>query len=88
VPGLIGRGRALELLANAVLPFAAAYPALEPAAEAVYRSLPLPAPYGNVRHLHDAVGAGVPPDFRRQQGMLYLLGRYCTQGGCGKCPLS
>jgi hypothetical protein len=27
-------------------------------------------------------------DFRRQQGMLYLLKQYCTQGGCGRCPLS
>jgi len=32
--------------------------------------------------------AAVPINFRRQQGMLYLLNQYCTQGGCGRCPLS
>ena len=130
VPGLVGRGRAVEMVANAVLPWLAA---LSPEqrvrrAEAVFARLPLPARYGAVRHLHEAVGAGpgrdtrepqdewlkskteahsegvrvtsvgfhggklpqaaVPINFRRQQGMLYLLNDYCTQGGCGRCPLS
>jgi hypothetical protein len=127
VPGLVGRSRAIELLANAVLPLLAAAGPKERVrrAEAAYRQLPLPARYGAVRHLHDAVGGGgteksavenreaakppavvrnpvsdyrtrgEPPagpgvrvDFRRQQGMLYLLKQYCTQGGCGRCPLS
>jgi hypothetical protein len=123
VPGLIGRSRAIELLANAVLPCLAALGPEESArrAEAAYRRLPLPASYGGVRHLHEAVGGGgtaqtgkrktkndapdfrvsnfdfpgreraggsVRVDFRRQQGMLYLLKQYCTQGGCGRCPLS
>ncbi len=43
--------------------------------------------YGAVRHLHRAL-APVRPSARRQQGMLYLLKQYCTQGGCGRCPLS
>jgi hypothetical protein len=92
VAGLIGRSRAIEVLANAVLPcLAAAGPeAAVRRAEAVYARLPLPARYGAVRHLHEAVGgaAGVRANFRRQQGMLYLLKQYCTQGGCGRCPLS
>jgi Protein of unknown function (DUF2851) len=119
VPGLIGRARAIELLANAVLPLLAAAGPEERArrAEAVYHALPLPARYGAVRHLHEAVGgsaedgkrktkngsadfrfsnfdcraggeASVRINFRRQQGMLYLLKQYCTQGGCGRCPLS
>jgi hypothetical protein len=123
VPGLIGRPRAVELLANAVLPCLAATgsEAAGRRAEALFARLPLPARYGAVRHLHEAVGGagwengkrtseygcgrvGLPslefhrPDaaaggsvrinFRRQQGMLYLLQQYCTQGGCGRCPLS
>jgi Protein of unknown function (DUF2851) len=104
VPGLIGRSRALEVIANAVLPgLAALGPEVRARrAEAVFACLPLPARYGSVRHLHEAVGgvtlgefreqkgglAAVPIDFRRQQGMIYLLNEYCTQGGCGNCPLS
>jgi hypothetical protein len=87
VSGSSGRGRALEIAANAVLPCAAAA-GLEGQAEAIYRRLPLPARYGAVRHLHSALGKAVRSDARRQQGMLYLLREYCTQGGCGRCVLS
>jgi len=89
VPGAIGRSRALEITANAVLPLLAAL-GPEPAgrAERIYARLPLSARYGAVRHLHQAVGADVRITTRRQQGMLYLLKEYCTQGGCGRCPLS
>jgi hypothetical protein len=89
VPGLIGRSRAIEMTGNAVLPLAAALCG-DPAAgryEALLARLPLPARYGAVRHLHQSAG-GVSVDMLRQQGMLYLLRQYCTQGGCGKCPLS
>jgi hypothetical protein len=90
VPGCIGRSRAVELLANAVLPCLAAVGPEGRArrVEALYARLPLPARYGAVRHLHEAAGRAVHVDFRRQQGMLYLLRQYCTQGGCGRCPLS
>lgn len=90
VPALIGPGRAQEVLANVVLPLAAALGerGLEAAAEALYRRLPLPARYGAVRHLHQAVGGAVAVNARRQQGMLYLLRQYCSRGGCGPCPLS
>lgn len=90
VPGCIGRSRAIEMLANAALPCLAAVGPEGRArrAEALYARLPLPARYGAVRHLHEAAGRAVRVDFRRQQGMLYLLKQYCTQGGCGRCPLS
>ena len=90
VSGCIGRSRAVEMLANAVLPCLAAVGPEGRArrAEAFYARLPLPAQYGAVRHLHEAAGRAVRVDFRRQQGMLYLLRQYCTQGGCGRCPLS
>ncbi len=90
VPRLVGRSRAIEIAGNTVLPLAAALLAA-PASygiEAVFARLPLPARYGAVRHLHEVTRPGVRPDMRRQQGMLYLLGQYCTQGGCGRCPLS
>jgi hypothetical protein len=90
VPRLIGRARAIEIAGNAVLPLAAAL-CEEPAAsriEDVFAALPQPARYGAVRHLHDVARGNVATSMRRQQGMLYLLNQYCTQGGCGKCPLS
>jgi hypothetical protein len=90
VPGAIGPGRAQEMLANVVLPVAAVLEegGLAAAATVVYAGLPLPARYGAVRHLHRAVGDRLEMSARRQQGMLQLLRQYCTQGGCGKCPLS
>ena len=87
VPGAVGRGRAIEIAANAVLPCAAAA-GLETEAEAAYRQMPLPARYGSVRHLHSALADAVRIDARRQQGMLYLLREHCTRGGCGRCVLS
>jgi hypothetical protein len=87
VPGAIGRARAVEIITNAVLPLLSAG-GESAAAEAVYRVLPLPARYGPVRHIRRALGGKVPLNARRQQGMLYLLKQYCTQGGCGRCPLS
>ncbi len=90
VPGAIGPGRAQEILANAVLPMASVYGGgvLARAAAEVYAGLPLPVRYGAVRHLHRAVGDRLEMSARRQQGMLQLLRQYCTQGGCGRCPLS
>jgi len=87
---LIGAGRAVEILTNAVLPLLAAA-GLEPRAgraQELYRELPRPAAYGAVRHLDEAVDGAVRVDARRQQGMLFLLRSYCSQGRCGNCPLS
>ena len=54
---LIGRGRALEIVVNVVLPYAAACgdAALVRKAEALYGRLPRPAAYGAVRHLDRAL---------------------------------
>lgn len=90
VSRLIGRSRAIEIAANVLLPLVAAVDGSrhERRAEQLYALLSLPARYGAVRHLHEAVASDVPINARRQQGMLYLLKQYCTQGGCGRCPLS
>jgi hypothetical protein len=87
---LIGRGRALELLCNAVLPFLASSERDIGAsgALALYRSLPRPSRYGAVHHLDEALAGGPAIEARRQQGMLFLLRGYCTRGRCGSCPLS
>ncbi len=87
---LVGAGRAVEILTNAVLPFLAAAGMEERTGQALelYRGLPRPAAYGAIRHLDEAAGKAVRVDARRQQGMLFLLRHYCSQGRCGNCPLS
>jgi hypothetical protein len=101
-PALIGRSRAVELLVNAVLPFlaaggAGAGDALQGRALALFHRLPAPGSYGATAHLERALapegGRRLTGSARRQQGLLYLLGQYCRQGGCARigdsvCPLS
>ncbi len=92
---LVGRGRALELLINVVLPFAAAWgearglTALSRQALALFQRLPRSGSYGAVRFLESSL-ISRDGDWGAccQQGLLYLYHRYCTQGGCGACPLS
>ncbi len=98
VPGaLIGRGRALELLVNAVLPWLAATAQAEgdteraARARACFARLPRPGRYGALAFLETNLRAEGRPlrlDARRQQGLLALYKTECTQGGCGRCPLS
>ena len=98
-PGaLIGRGRALEIVINIVLPLAAAWGerrgdrSLARRALALYRELPSPGPYGATRFLQRNLRQGrssaAPSHGHYQQGLLHLFRSYCTQGGCGRCPLS
>jgi hypothetical protein len=97
-PGaLIGRGRAVELLTNAVLPWVAALAGasgdadLAAAAEACFAALPAAGRYGALVFLEASLrsaGGRLPLSARRQQGLLALYKTECTQGGCGRCPLS
>jgi hypothetical protein len=94
-PALVGRGRAVEILVNAVLPFLAASAdgALQEQALGLFRRLPAAGGYGVTAHLERALalrgGRRLTGSARRQQGLLWLLHRYCRQGGCaGGCPLS
>jgi hypothetical protein len=95
---LIGRGRALELLINVVLPFAAAWAeahglhALSRRANAAFLRLPRSGSYGATRFLETALR---PPQARSgsrnacyQQGLLYLYHQYCAEGECSLCPLT
>jgi Protein of unknown function (DUF2851) len=96
-PALIGRGKALELALNAVLPMLLAEAErdhrelLAGAALRCFHALPTPQPYGRTAHLQRALSQGGNSLIRgadRSQGALYLWRQYCTRGGCGRCPLS
>jgi hypothetical protein len=94
---LIGRGRALELLINAVLPFAAAFgqarglDSLSQRAPALFLRLPPSGSYGGTRFLESALRPSRPDNLEgacRQQGRLYLYNHYCAAGECSICPLA
>jgi len=92
-PGLVGRGRALEVVLNVVLPAACATGdgALAEGARALWALLPRPALYGATRFIEEALqseGIRLPLNARRAQGLLALRRDWCTQNGCGRCPLS
>jgi hypothetical protein len=86
---LIGRARAIEVLTNAVLPWAAALGDADGAerARACFAALPRPAAYGMLGFLEQNLGLQAP-DARRQQGLLALYKTECSQGGCGRCVFS
>lgn len=86
----IGKSRALEILVNVVLPAAAAA-GNETEARALYARLPRPSAYGVTRFLEQSLasdGVRIPLNARRAQGLLALHRDWCTQNGCGRCPLS
>ena len=89
-PALIGVERARELLVNAVLPLAASR-GLETAALGLLEALPAGASYGKTGFLESNLrpaGGRIARTVLEQQGLLGLIGRWCSQGGCGRCPLS
>src|SRR5262249_29877578 len=89
-PG-IGRGRAVELAVNAVLPFLMAIGA-EAQALALADALPAADPVVSLIPLDGALLAeGVSlsrATVLAQQGALALHEEWCRRGGCGVCPLS
>ncbi|HTE87128.1 MAG TPA: DUF2851 family protein, partial [Dehalococcoidia bacterium] len=96
-PALIGRGKAIELALNAVLPVLLAEadrdarPLLVEAVLRAFRALPAPQAYGRTAHLSRALrtdGASLIRGADHSQGALHLYAHYCTRGGCGRCPLS
>jgi hypothetical protein len=89
----VGRSRALEMLVNVVLPAAVAAgdEVIAQHARALFAKLPRPATYGITRFIENALaseGARIPVNARRSQGLLALHQDWCTQNGCGRCPLS
>ena len=94
LPALIGRGRSLELLVNAVLPFAAALggwsgrPELAAAADAALAGLGAVGWNRHTRYMADTLrlerrGLG---SALAQQGLLRIYRRWCRAKSCGECP--
>lgn len=91
-PAFIGRSRALEIVINVIVPAGiAAGGATAGQARALLDKLPRPAQYGATRFLERALassGDRVRINAPRAQGLLALHREWCTQNGCGRCPLS
>ncbi len=95
-PRTIGHDRALEIAVNAVLPWLLAISSDDPVFEQtvldVYRRMPGPQTYGRTRLLASALkdeeGASLVRGAAGVQGALQMTRDWCTQGGCGHCPLS
>jgi hypothetical protein len=89
----VGRARAIEIITNVVVPAAIASgeDGMAARARALFARLPRPAAYGVTKFLESALaseGVRLPINARRAQGLLALHRDWCTQGGCGRCPLS
>jgi hypothetical protein len=89
---LLGPDRARELALNVALPAAALQPALQARALELAAALPASPAYGKTGFLESnlrlADGRRGVSNALEQQGLLSLLGQWCSQGGCGRCPLS
>ena len=95
VPKFIGTDRAIELAVNAVLPWLLAAYGAEQIGEAVFacfRRLPAPQTYGISRVIAGALRDERDRSLLRSaasvQGAVQMTRDWCTQGGCGRCPLS
>ncbi len=89
-PALIGPARAQELLVNAVLPFAASQGLSEKARWLLERLTAVPA-YGRTAFLETNLRpqrGRIARNVLQQQGLLGFIETWCSQGGCGRCPLS
>ena len=87
VPGGCGRGRAIELAVNALLPYLAGG-GEEERAERLLAALPGPGRYGGLRHLYTGLPAEACRGAIAVQGLLDLDKNYCRKGKCGACPMS
>lgn len=83
----VGRGMAVELAVNAVLPVLV-LTGEEAAAGAFLQALPSPGTYGKLRSLEGWLGGKPFVSAATLQGGLLLHADYCTRGFCGRCPLS
>lgn len=95
-PWQIGRGRAMEILVNAVLPLVYALgrstdrPELAAAALLAYRRLPA-APWNRrarvmAGQLFGPDGVRLCASAARQQGLLHLFNGWCWERRCERCP--
>lgn len=91
---LLGRGRAQLILVNVILPFAYALGKKEENSRLRRRALDLfrhfPSTGDNIilRHFRRLFGRRLKLDAQQEQGLLRLEKVFCSQGKCGRCPLS
>ncbi len=89
---LIGPDRAREVVLNLVLPFAASDQCLHEQALLLLKGLGVAPAYGKTAfleaNLRAVSGRRLVHSALDQQGLLGFLGEWCSQGGCGRCPLS
>ncbi|HXX59611.1 MAG TPA: DUF2851 family protein [Dehalococcoidales bacterium] len=84
---LIGQTTARIMVINTILPYFANF---GEKAAILYRFYPVSEENTVERHMKrqlELSGKEVNSS-RRQQGLLHLYKNYCTQGGCGRCPLT
>lgn len=93
----IGEDRALDMVANIILPFALAYGAwsgderLSAGAAALWEALPASAGNEPIRALLNQLGGGKSLRLRtsrQQQGALHLYRHYCEHRRCYECPIA
>ena len=92
---LIGQARVKEIIINVLLPFTAAYGQHTDQLDKLENSLALystwPSGEENNIERHMASQLGIKRSLVktavRQQGLLHLYKRFCTQGRCGECPV-
>jgi hypothetical protein len=92
---LIGRTRAREIIINVLLPFMAACGKYNDQSGQVESASELyhiyPATEGNNIERHMITQLGIKRSqiktAQRQQGLLHLYKRFCTQGRCGECQI-
>ena len=93
---LIGRGKAAEIIINAVLPFAAAYGEisgelqLKKKAIEIYRHYPEPGDNELTRHMKLLLllDRGHKATACQQQGLIHIFNSYCRSRDCGQCPIA
>ena len=94
-PALLGKGRASDIVVNALLPFVAAFgeinsqPALVGRALEIYCRYPRLSPNNLERHMSRQLGIdrGRVTNACQQQGLIYLYRTFCKMGKCPDCPL-
>jgi len=94
-PALIGSSRATTIAVNVILPFIFTWsrhnarPELAARSLAIFTAYPKPGANAIERHMSKQLGRSrVPVDStQRQQGLIHIYKKFCTQGKCLVCPL-
>ena len=94
-PALLGRSRAADIVLNVLLPFAYAWGEFIPQLElqdkafSIYRNYHKLAENSIERHMREQLGLSrnLVNSAQRQQGLIHIYNKLCTQGRCAECGL-